>query len=829
VTTSSSSQPGRPARSAGWLKPKRAAAIAASAALVSGITVAGASMASAASTASPQDTASSSSCQLGNGVKHVVNLVFDNVHFFRDNPNVPSDFELMPNLLNFFKGNGTILSNNHTPLIAHTSDDILSTESGIYGDRFGQPIGNSFKVYNADGPAGTFNTTDPASAFAYWTAPINDTAKSPNAAHDTLPAMDYSPVPPATANPPVQPGKVAPAPWAPFTRAGCDFGAVATANEELENTGIDLPTVFGANSPEVAQFKADTDSFHDQETADYVGVAVHCAQASATCGNATAVKFGQTTATPSASPDLLADEPGGYNGFTGLFGHKYVAPALGAGTPNLTRNGSQVTNAAGNLVDLNGNQINGAFQSTPGFPGFGGINASQTLAYLSDMLESGIPVVTGYISDLHGNDNIPGLSACVNAPAALGSGSPCYIQQAQYYNAAFGAFFARLAKDGITPQNTLFVVSPDEGDHMVGANVGRAIQPTPANCDGATVSGATVTADVPCTYPAGSFGELSGNITGLLATQKGNTTPFTLENDSAPEFYVTGNPGPNDPKVRQLERDVAGLTASNPYAGDPNQPVTRFIADPVEEGILHMTDVDPARTPTFADFANPDYFLSAGAASCPAAGCVTQNTGFAWDHGDYSAEINTDYVGFAGPGVKNLGVDGLAPAQGPSSAGPDSGLLTVVDTQRANPGPWTDTTDIRTTELHVLGLRDDYQSDGQVVSSILTDVPAHLRSEPVQQLAGCYKQLNSSVGEFGAATLVASTKAAESTTPGDLKYKLVNAGLLGLEKARDTLAGKIKVELTAAANAGAEVRDPHGQLVACEGLITAARALAAAA
>ena len=50
---------------------------------------------------------------------------------------------------------------------------------------------------------------------------------------------------------------------------------------------------------------------------------------------------------------------------------------------------------------------------------------------------------------------------------------------------------------------------------------------------------------VACTYPAGSFGELGGNITGLLATQKNNTTPFSLESDTAPEFYVTGDPGPN--------------------------------------------------------------------------------------------------------------------------------------------------------------------------------------------------------------------------------------------------------------------------------------------
>ena len=479
--------------------------------------------------------------------------------------------------------------------------------------------------------------------------------------------MVYAPVPPATARTPVTPNTITPAPWVPFTRAGCDVGAFSTANVELENTAVDIPKVFGPNSPEAQQLAADKDSFKDAEVADYVGVAVHCAQGSAFCADAKGVKYGQTAPSPTAVTDSLPTEPGGYTGFQGLFGARYVAPQLGAGTPNLTHNGYQVTNSAGNLVDLNGNQINGAFLTNhPGFPGFDP-TAPQTLAYAADMLESGVPVVQSYIADLHGLQSIPSLDGpgqvCAGKPDALGSGDPCYIAQAKYYNDAFGTFFKRLAADGITPKNTLFIISPDEGDHEAGANVGRAIQPTPANCDGVTVA---------CTYPAGSFGELSGNITGLLATQKANTTPLSLEADTAPEFYVTGNPGPNAPVVRKLEHDVAGLTANNPYAGDPKQLITNYLADPAEEAILHMVNADPARTPTFALFAKPDYYLYDGGTSCSGP-CVTQDTGFAYNHGDYAAEINTNWVGFVGPGVKNLGLDGQAPGTGPNSAGPNSG------------------------------------------------------------------------------------------------------------------------------------------------------------
>ena len=806
---------------------RRITAIAGSAALLAGLGIAGTvgSAHAAPSSAAAKPGNSTVSCKLGNGIKHVVELTFDNVHFFRDNPNVPSDLELMPNLLNFFTSNGTMLSNNHTPLIAHTGDDILTTETGLYGDRQGVGISNSYRTYNADGPGGTFNTTDPASAFAYWTDPIFDTASTPNASHDTNPNLVYSPVPPATAATPVTPDTNTPAPWVPYTRAGCNVGEVGVANAELENTAVDIPKVFGVNSPENNQLTSDKDSFKDQETADYVGIGVHCAQGAAFCADATAVKFGQTTPSNTAVSDLLPSEPGGYSGFQALMGHKYVAPQLGAGKHDVTHDGYQVTNAAGNLVDLNGNQINGDFLSTPGFPGFGPINASQSLAYAADMLESGVPVVNAYMADLHGN-NVSSLAACKGAPAALGSGSACYIAQAQYYNAAFGTFFKRLAADGITPANTLFVLSADEGDHEAGANVGRAVTPTPANCDGATVSGTTATPDVLCTYPAGTFGELAGNLTGLLATQKNNTTPFTVEADTAPEFYVTGNPGPTSPVVRQLEHDVAGLTAANPYT-NTTQTIANYIADPVEESILHFTDADPARTPTFAVFAKPDYFLSSGSATCPAAGCVTQNTGFAWDHGDYAAEINMTYLGLVGPGVKHLGVDGWGPAQGPNSAGPNSGQTVSADLN--NPGTWADHTDIEPTMLDLTGLKADYTQDGTVITDVLTDVPPHLRSVPEQQLAACYKQLNASVGQFGNATLIASTKAVESTSAGDATYNQVNAALLSLEKQRDALAIKVKDELNAAAFSNTAIADPHGQAAQCQAIIGQARQLALSA
>src|SRR5947208_11376805 len=110
----------------------RKAAVAASmVAVVAAISVA-AALGASASTAAAKDTPTAS-CRLGNGVKHVVEILFDNTHYNRDNPNVLSDLEQMPALKNFITNNGTLLSNMHTPLIAHTADDSLTGYTGLYG------------------------------------------------------------------------------------------------------------------------------------------------------------------------------------------------------------------------------------------------------------------------------------------------------------------------------------------------------------------------------------------------------------------------------------------------------------------------------------------------------------------------------------------------------------------------------------------------------------------------------------------------------------------------------------------------------------------------
>ena len=114
-----------------------------------------------------QVVAAPSACALGpaRSVRHVIYLQFDKVHLSRDNPNVPSDLQQMPALLRFLTGNGTLVTHEHTPLIAHTADDIVTSESGLYGSHQGMPIANTYNYYRPGG------TTDTAGSFAYWTDP----------------------------------------------------------------------------------------------------------------------------------------------------------------------------------------------------------------------------------------------------------------------------------------------------------------------------------------------------------------------------------------------------------------------------------------------------------------------------------------------------------------------------------------------------------------------------------------------------------------------------------------------------------------------------------
>ena len=536
----------------------------------------------------------------------------------------------MPHLLNFIQNNGTLDSNDHTVLISHTGGGILSSLTGLYPDRHGQAVSNSYGYFRPDGSVGF------SSSFKYWT----DNTDGGNAANSPPTPSADSNFNMVNADPPSLGGtgspRNTPAPWVPYTRAGCDVGGVGLANIEQENntsivlrtspaptslaspaaigdtnikvnsvnglaagqvivldnaqaanelatiasvgtagaggTGVtltaplakahptgaqvnvtapdptgDMTKVFGVGSPEwnegrASQIAPGNTAARALAQTDFVGIAIHCASGGGICNDNSA----------NARPDQLPDESGGYNGFEGLFGAKYVDPAINSGS--------------GSVGDVVNNQpINDPF-GQPGFPGFDGMLAKNTLGYVAQMQESGVPVTFGYISDAHDFHGVSG-----NDHRAFGPGEAGYVQQLRDYDQAFEDFFSRLQGDGINKNNTLFVVTVEEGDHFAGT-------PPDGPCDGVTT---------PCTYNNGHVTEVNGDLKRLVATYNAAngtsaTTNFSVHSDMAPNVYITGNPARDSTTTRSLEQAMSNMNVTNPLSG-VHEPLFVAMADPVRK------------------------------------------------------------------------------------------------------------------------------------------------------------------------------------------------------------------------------------------------------
>jgi hypothetical protein len=688
-------------------------------------------------------------CALGNGsgpIHHVIYLQFDNTHLNRDRTAVPSDLEQMPHLLSFIRGNGTMMANDHTILISHTAGGILSSLTGVYPDRNGQTVSNSYVRTSA---TGTFSFP---SSFEYWT--------------DTAAAGVFNMVTPT--------GQNMPAPWVDYTRAGCDVGGVATANVVLEtssaSTFSDVATVFGTSSAEFMEAQASAaaasgSAARNLAQTDFVGIGVHCAQGSSLCAGGV--------------PDLLPGEPGGYTGFSGLFGAKHV-------DPKLTGQAATVP-----LTSMLGNPIVDQF-GQPGFPGFDGMKAEVSLRYVASMQEAGIPVTYAYISDAHDNHS---------TATAMGPGQAAYEQQLQAYDQAFADFFTELAAHGIDKTNTLFVITVDEGDHFVGGT------PNPANCDGV---------NTPCDW-TGQVGEIQFNIDTAVQNQFPSlyttflsstaTDNFTVHGDDAPVFYLSrrgaGALAQTDPDARTFERTIAGLTAVNPYTGNTDSLLAQY-ADQTGMKSMHMfTTGDLPRNGTFVFFGDPDYFIT----DFPTTTCATCiGTGFAWNHGDVQKEISQTWIGLVGPGVANQ---------------PDQTTF-------------TDHADLRPTINALTGLSDTYESDGRVMTQALVPgaVPAALTADQstIEALGNAYKAINAPFGQFAQDMLVTSTKALQGADPGDTIYASKETSIANLTTARDALAVQIReaLDLAQFANQAIDSVTAAGWMSQAQTLINSADALAAA-
>ena len=661
-------------------------------------------------------------------------ITLDNVHLRRDNPNVPSDLEQMPNLLNLILNNGVISGNHHTPLISHTATDILTALTGSYGDRMGVPVANSYGFFKPDNSVSIGNPS-----FLYWTA----------TAGDGKPLMiDEN-------------GKTHPAPWVPFTRAGCDVGAFSVANIEFENVPADIGTVFGTGSQQfkdannILTANPNDNNFAHQKArqsvnTDWLGIAVHCASGSPLCSGS------------NGAPDLLPDEPGGYTNFNALYGNINVAPVICPQATKKNPAACDANNASGHVRDVFGTTVIADGFGRPGFPNIFSPTAAQSLGYASAMLEAGLPVVYLYVADAHDRNPLPvdPITGRAAPAHAFGPGEQEYVNQLKAYDQAFGAFFARLANAGITKDNTLFLVVPDENDHFVGS------QPTPLGCDGTVV----------CNYAFAS--EINAHINRLLTTRNPATPVFFVHSDDAPTFYINGNPAPTDAVTRQMEHDLDALMAANPITGNVDK-LSALLADQAEMKLLHMVTKSPARTPTFTMFGNDNYFFftASGGDCVTGPACifvpVSPAATFAWNHGDFQKDITRTWFAAVGPGVRHLG---------------------------RHDAVFSDHTDVRPTMMALLGLKDSYVHDGRVLAEWLelSALPQGIkqRQEDFIDLAEDYKQLNAPLGKLGRKSLVYANR---SVTSDDKTYAKYLKKIADITNQRDALASQIKTALSGAA------------------------------
>ena len=195
-------------------------------------------------------------------------------------------------------------------------------------------------------------------------------------------------------------------------------------------------------------------------------------------------------------------------------------------------------------------------------------------------------------------------------------------------------------------------------------------------------------------------------------------TQFDIEPQGA-SIYVHGNPAANDPTVRQLERDTAAMT-------EPARPVQRRrqredrelpgrrarAARPAHADVGSAADADVHAVPEAGLF-----LLDHGTPN------VGINTGFAYDHGYYSPNIDITWVGMAGQGVAVNGVDGPQPAQGnqPQRPGVDEDGAGGEQGRHLGRGDRHPADD-----AFLPGLTDDYQSDGHVITQALRRCPPAL-------------------------------------------------------------------------------------------------------
>jgi hypothetical protein len=194
-----------------------------------------------------------------------------------------------------------------------------------------------------------------------------------------------------------------------------------------------------------------------------------------------------------------------------------------------------------------------------------------------------VPVVYDYIRSAH-NNPVTG--------ANMAPGTAAYTANLADYNNAFAAFFADLKAHGMTPANTLVVLTSDEGDH----------------------------------YNAG--GELETSAPAWFTKAGLPTSKLTIDGSAANLVYW---PGGTRVPLRNLSQ----------------MPGWQYLVWGPALSAIHVATSVPADNPQLIQFAKPTYYYEYSGTST----AVTANAAELWNHGMPSPDVTSLWASFVGPGV----------------------------------------------------------------------------------------------------------------------------------------------------------------------------------
>ncbi len=233
----------------------------------------------------------------------------------------------------------------------------------------------------------------------------------------------------------------------------------------------------------------------------------------------------------------------------------------------------------------------------------------------------------------------------------------------------------------------------------------------------------------------------SGNTLFVITTDEGDHYVHEFARPINVQSLGLSNTGSNvllyDPAADRLADGLAALEG------------VQQVATPVAMKVLHISEPEDARTPTFMAFSDAQSTFRTD----------DRRVAYRWNHGNIHPDIADIWLGLVGPGIR-------------------SQSLTA----------YSDQADIIPTLRAALGIPNDRDTDGVAVPVF----PPPARGGSLGKLREAYKQINAPLGKLGMAVLALSTR---GVFDGPQARAEADARIAELSERRDALASEMRAIL----------------------------------